>query len=235
MTERAQFQSRRPVYQDVREHIQDLIRKGDLRVGDKLPPERKLAETFDVSRNSVREAIRVLTENNIVQSRQGDGTYVCAADDGSLMNSFARALGNKRRRVREIFEFRRILEPQIAFLAASNITRNEIDRLKVLTFDQERRIVSGEEDSDLDAAFHLSLARATRNSVIVQVLRSLNDVLSETRSDGLQSEERRTASLRTHILIVDALEKRDPEATKQAMKAHLLEVEQAVFGAGKDT
>jgi GntR family transcriptional regulator, transcriptional repressor for pyruvate dehydrogenase complex len=233
--EQTQPQSRRPVYQDVREHIQELIRKGDLREGDKLPPERKLAETFDVSRNSVREAIRVLAENNIVQSRQGDGTYVCAADDGSLMNSVSKALEYKRRRVGEIFEFRRILEPQIAFLAAKNITRSEVDRLKVLIFDQERRIVSGEEDSDLDAVFHLSLARATRNSVIVQVLRTLNDVLSETRSNGLQTEERRAASVRTHILIVDALEKRDPEAAKQAMKMHLLEVEQAVFGAGKYT
>jgi GntR family transcriptional regulator, transcriptional repressor for pyruvate dehydrogenase complex len=231
MTEQAQSQSRRPVYQDVREHIQELIRKGDLREGDKLPPERKLAETFDVSRNSVREAIRVLAENNIVQSRQGDGTYVCAADDGLLMNFVARALENRKRRVREIFEFRRILEPQIAFLAAKNITRNEVDRLKVLIFDQERRIVSGEQDFDLDATFHLSLATATRNTVIVQVLRTLNDVLSETRSNGLQTEERRAASLRTHVLIVDAMEKRDPEAAKQAMNMHLLEVEQAVFGA----
>jgi GntR family transcriptional regulator, transcriptional repressor for pyruvate dehydrogenase complex len=230
-----QAQTRRPVYEDVREHIQNLIRRGELRVGGKLPPERKLAETFNVSRNSVREAIRVLAENNIVQSRQGDGTYVCAAEDGSLMNSFARALANKRSRVREIFEFRRILEPQIAFLAASAITRNEIDRLKVLTFDQERRIVSGEEDSDLDAAFHLSLARAARNTVIVEVLKILNDVLSETRSDGLQTKERRIASLRTHILIVDALEKRNPEAAKQAMIMHLLEVEQAVLGTAKDT
>jgi len=235
MTQQNQSQSRRPVYEDIREHIQDLIRKGELRRGDKLPPERKLAETFNVSRNSVREALRVLAENNIVQSRHGAGTYICAEDESSLVNSLTRALENKKRRLREIFEFRRILEPQIAFLAANNITRHEIDRLKVLIFDQEKRIISGEEDSDLDAAFHLSLARAAKNIIMVEVLRILNDILSETRWGAIQTEERRTASLRTHISIVDALEKRDPEAAKRAVSMHLVEVEQAVFAETKDT
>ncbi len=114
-------------------------------------------------------------------------------------------------------------------MAARNITRTEIDRLKVLVFDQERRIISGEEDSDLDAAFHLSVARAAKNTVIVEVLRTLSGVLGETRSDAIQTDQRRAASLRTHIRIVDALEKGDPEAARQAMEAHLLEVEQAIL------
>jgi GntR family transcriptional repressor for pyruvate dehydrogenase complex len=222
-------ETRKSVYEDVCERIQELIRKGEFRVGDKLPPERKLAEKFNVSRNSIREALRVLAENSIVRSRHGDGTYVCGGQGTSLARSLTMAVEKKRRRLRDIFEFRRILEPQIAFLAASNISRSEVDRLKMLVFDQERRIMSGEEDSDLDSAFHLVLARAAKNTVIVEVLKTLSSVWNESRSDSLQSEARRTASLRTHVRIVDALEKRDPEAAREAMNNHLLEIERAVF------
>lgn len=228
-------ENRKPVYEDVCERIQELIRKGEFRVGNKLPPERKLAQTLGVSRNSVREALRVLAENNIVRSRQGDGTYVCEAEETSLPRSLAAAVEKKRRRLRDIFEFRRILEPQIAFLAAGNIARHEIDRLKMLVFDQKRRIMSGDEDADLDAAFHLAIARAAKNTVIVEVLKTLSSVWNESRSSTFQSEARRTASLRTHVLIVDALEKHDPEAAKQAMKVHLLEIERAIFGSEQES
>ena len=67
-------------YQRLSEKIQDAIEKGGLKVGDKLPPERALAETFGVSRNSVREAIRTLSEQGILKSRHGDGTYICGSD-----------------------------------------------------------------------------------------------------------------------------------------------------------
>lgn len=225
MVRQAPSESRKPIYELVRDHVLEMIRNGEMRVGDKLPSERKLAETFGASRNSVREAIKVLAENKIVQSRQGDGTFICSDHEAIRDNPVVTAVEKHRKRLKEVFEFRRILEPRIAFLAASNITSREIDSLKLLVFDQERRIIVGEGDSDLDNDFHLLVARCTRNSVIVEVLKSLNHILMESRSKSAQTEERRIVSLRTHILIVDALEKRDPEAAMQAMLAHLSEVE----------
>lgn len=230
MASQALTEDRKPVYEDVRRQIQELIRRGELRPGDKLPPERKLAETFQVSRNSVREAIRILAENEIVRSRHGDGTYICSQGETVLMDSVAQGRKRKRRRLEEIFEFRRLLEPQIASLAARTITRQEIDRLKLLVFEQERKLLTGQDDSDLDAAFHLCVAQAAKNTIIVQVLKSLHDILEESRSRALQSEERRRASLRTHVLIVDALERRDPEAARHTMILHLLQVEHVVLG-----
>jgi GntR family transcriptional regulator, transcriptional repressor for pyruvate dehydrogenase complex len=221
--------SPRPIYDHVQDRIRELIRKGALSVGDRLPSERQLAEQFNVSRNSVREALRVLAEHQIVQSRHGDGTYVCSEEGSGPTSELARTVRKQRRRVREIFEFRGILEPEIAFLAASSITEQEIDRLKVLVFDQERRLIAGEGDNDLDTAFHLSLARATHNTVLVEVLKTLSDILSESRSGSLQTEDRRRASLRTHVLIVDALEKRSPDAARNAMTQHLREVQAAVL------
>lgn len=217
------------VYEGIRGHIQELIRKGELQVGDKLPPERKLAETFKVSRNSVREAIRALAEKNIVRSRRGDGTYICAQDESTVTGSLRQAVQGQRERVEEIFEFRRLLEPQIAFLAARNMSRKEMDRLKILVVDQERRIMARKDDADLDSAFHLLLAEATGNRVIHEVIKTLSHILGETRSEALQSEERRRASVRTHILIIDALERGDGEGAREAMHRHLAEIERTVF------
>jgi len=217
------------VYEGIRGHIQELIRKGELRAGDKLPPERKLAESFKVSRNSVREAIRALAERAIVRSRRGDGTYVCASAESTVTDSLRQAVQGQRQRVEEIFEFRRLLEPQIAFLAARNRSRKEMDRLKILVVDQERRIMAGKDDSDLDAAFHLLLAGATGNSVLREVVKTLSHILGETRSEALQSQERRQASVRTHVLIIDALEREDGDGARKAMQRHLAEIERTVF------
>jgi GntR family transcriptional repressor for pyruvate dehydrogenase complex len=224
----------KPVYEGVRERIQELIRKGELRVGDKLPPERKLAETFKVSRNSVREAIRALAEKNIVRSRHGDGTYISAPEESLFTDSLAQLLRTQSRRIKEVFEFRKLLEPQIASLAAEHISPKEVDRLKILVFEQERRLLAGEDDADLDAAFHLLLARATRNKVLLEVVKTLSHILTETRSGPLQSEQRRRASVRTHILIVDALERGDVQGAREAMRRHLSEVERLVFAGGRD-
>lgn len=217
------------VYQGVREQIQELVRQGELQVGDKLPPERKLAETFKVSRNSVREALRALAEKNIVRSRRGDGTYICAPGESAAAHSLRQTVQAQRQRIEEIFEFRRLLEPQIAFLAAQNMSRKEMDQLKILVVDQERRIMAGNDDADLDAAFHLLLAGATGNRVIHEVVKTLSHILGETRSEALQSEERRRASVRTHILIIDALERGDGEGAREAMHRHLAEIERTVF------
>jgi GntR family transcriptional repressor for pyruvate dehydrogenase complex len=219
----------KPLYEGIRGHIQELIRKGELQVGDKLPPERKLAETFKVSRNSVREAIRALAEKNIVRSRRGDGTYICSPDESPVTDSLCQAVQAQRTRIGEIFEFRRLLEPQIAFLAARNMSRKEMDQLKILVVDQERRIMAGKDDADLDSAFHLLLAEATGNRVIHEVVKTLSHILGETRSEALQSAERRRASVRTHILIIDALERGDGEGARDAMHRHLAEVERTVF------
>jgi GntR family transcriptional regulator, transcriptional repressor for pyruvate dehydrogenase complex len=222
-------ENRRPVYEEVCEQIHTLIRRGELAVGAKLPPERMLAAQFKVSRNSVREALRVLAENRVVESRHGDGTYIRSLEDEDRLNTLGPLIEKQRTRVGEIFQFRRILEPQIAFLAAQRITPQELKQLKVLIFEQKRRRVLGQTDEDLDAEFHLSVARATKNAVIIEVLKALTGILNETRSVCFQGPERQFISLRTHILIVDALERQDPQAAWEAMEQHLVEIEQTVL------
>ena len=225
---------RRYLYNDIVERIREMIRKGELRVGDRLPPERTLAETFKVSRNCIRQAVQALAERKLLESRQGDGTYVCAADESVLIDSLALAIQKQGELLGDILEFRLLMEPQIAFLAARNITPEELDRLKVIVCDQQRRALAGMEDSELDAAFHIGLAEASQNKVVRQVMHTVNGILNESRAEVLQSEARRKASVIGHLRVIDALEKRDPDMAFQAMKNHLREVENIIWERGDD-
>jgi GntR family transcriptional regulator, transcriptional repressor for pyruvate dehydrogenase complex len=218
------------LYNEIVEKLWGMIRRGELEEGQRIPSERALALSFGVSRTCVRQAIQTLTERQILEVRRGDGTYVRTPDETSLIDSFALVLRAKGDLIREILEFRMLMEPQIASLAARNITREELDRLKIIICDQERRILAGKEDSELDGAFHLLLAAASKNRIVKQVMELMNESLGESRSESLRNETRRKASVAGHLKIVDALENRDPDRAFEAMREHLRLVEQIVLG-----
>lgn len=217
-------------YQEVAERLQALVASGQLQPGDKIPPERTLAETFRVSRNCVREAVRTLAEKGVLESRQGDGTYVCAGDAAQLAADFAEAFGTQRGRLRDIMELRRVVEPGIAALAAVRATRDDVNTLKVLVFDQQRLAAQNEDDAHLDAEFHLTLARITGNKPLISMLTALNDTLSESRSDYLRTSRRKSCSTAFHLRIIDALEARDAHAARHTMDEHLQTIEADLFG-----
>jgi GntR family transcriptional regulator, transcriptional repressor for pyruvate dehydrogenase complex len=218
------------LYNEIVEKILGMIRSGELREGQRIPSERSLALSFGVSRNCIRQAIQTLSERKILEGHRGDGTYVCAVDETAVIDSFALVLQAKGDLIREILEFRMLMEPQIASLAARNITREELDRLKIIICDQERKILAGKEDSELDGAFHLLLAAASKNRIVKQVMDMMNEILGESRSESLWNETRRKASVVGHLRIIDALENRDPDMAFEAMKEHLWSVEQIVLG-----
>jgi GntR family transcriptional repressor for pyruvate dehydrogenase complex len=218
------------LYNEIVDRILGMIRCGELREGQRIPSERSLALSFGVSRNCIRQAIQTLSERQILEGHQGDGTYVRTTEESALIDSFAHVLQAKGDLIREILEFRMLMEPQIASLAARNITREELDRLKIIICDQERKILAGKEDSELDAAFHHGLAAASKNRIVKQVMDMMNEILGESRSESLWNETRRKASVVGHLKIIDALENRDPDLAFEAMKEHLWSVERIVLG-----
>lgn len=206
--------------------INEMIRTGVLAPGDRLPPERQLAQSFGVSRNSLRQAFQALAERRIIESRHGDGTYLLCTLDAALPGeAILAAIGEQRDFLRDVLEFRQLLEPQIAALAARRISPEDLDRLKVLVCDQQRAVLAGREEEAYDVEFHQLLARSVANRVIDQVLTTTQSILNQTRSTWLQSRERRQASVAGHLRIIDALEAGDTEAAFAAMKTHLSEIE----------
>lgn len=205
------------------------IQSGEWPPGTRLPSERNLAERFAVSRSCIREAIRTLAEQQLVATRRGAGTYVAEPDDTALSAHLARVVPLKTERLAEIFDVRYIIEPQIAARAARHITEKQLLHLKLLVYEQEKRALEGKTTEDLDQAFHLCLAEASGNAILLNVVKNLTTILTESRTEALQTEKRSRLSVTTHVAVIDALERGDSAAAEAAMRHHLETVERVVF------
>jgi GntR family transcriptional regulator, transcriptional repressor for pyruvate dehydrogenase complex len=221
------------VYHDIVEQIRELIAAGRIQPGDRLPPERELAELFKASRNSVRDAIRVLEQMGLIESRQGDGTYVRSVGAEELAEPLARMLLQSRTQMRELWEVRRVLEPAIAQLAASRITDEELDELGTTLESQRRKVEAGLTGLEEDTAFHYGIAEAARNTVMLRTLDTLVDLLRQSRERS-QPHDRPAHSLAGHRRILTALRRRDADAARDEMLGHLRDIEERVFSTGSD-
>lgn len=220
---------KRRAYEDIVKQIRDLIEKGKLKKGDQLPTERELTDTFKVSRATVREAIRTLESMRLVESRQGNGTYVLASSEEALVQPLAAALFHGKDDIMDIFHIRRIIEPYVAQLAAQNATRDEIKELEEILKEQEKALESGSNMVRTDSAFHSSLAGMAKNRILERLLLAIVDLLAQTREEYLQNEERAHSSLRGHQKVLSAIKDGDCAAAKEAMLHHLDSVEGLIF------
>jgi GntR family transcriptional repressor for pyruvate dehydrogenase complex len=217
------------VYEDIVQQIRNLIQKGKLKQGDQLPTERELVDTFKVSRASVREAIRYLESMKLVESRQGNGTYVIASSEEALVQPLAASLFLEKDNLMDIFSIRKIIEPQIAQLAAENATASEINELEDILQEQVKDLSSGINITKTDSEFHNLLIQTAKNRVLERLLLAILDLLAQTREKFLQVEERAQRSLMGHQEIFSAIKARNPVAARQAMRRHLEDVENILF------
>jgi GntR family transcriptional repressor for pyruvate dehydrogenase complex len=217
------------VYEKISHQIQRLIRDGLLKPGDKLPPERELAEMFQVSRSSLRDAIRALELMGLVEPRQGEGTVVLAPSSESLINPLAAALLHKRELVSELLEFREMIEPALARRAAAYASPGDLDNLEDILRRQREKVDRGELAIEEDSEFHYAIAHAAKNSVVLRVLDAFMDLLRESREQSLQVEGRLQKSLEGHRRIFQAIRRRDSSTAETAMRQHLEEIEGIVL------
>lgn len=231
--------SRKGIYGDIVLQIRAMIDRGELRPGDRLPPERMLAEMFEVSRNTVREAIKALAEQELVESRQGAGTFVRSVDEARFAATLAGVIMRAKPGLRDIFEARKLIEPEIAALAARNASPCDITRIEAALADQERAVHRGDPAADHDQLLHGLLAEASGNVVLGEVVKALHEDFTRSRVEALQSQERQEASLAAHRAIVEAVRGGHVMQAERAMRDHLEEIETIVFardsGSGAQT
>lgn len=220
---------RNKVYEDVARQIEKLILK-KLRPGDKLPSERELAERLNVSRSSIRDAIRSLELVGMVEPRQGAGTIVREVSAGALANPLVNALKRKEEMVGELLDFRKIIEPPLAARAATHAAADEISEMEDILSRQEAKLRRGESTVAEDSEFHYAVAMASGNSVVLKVLDILMDLLRDSRERSLQVEGRPQRSVAGHRRILAAIKRHDAEAAKAAMRRHIEDVEEIVLG-----
>lgn len=217
------------IHEEVFSQIHQLIREGRFKARDQLPSERELAETFKVSRTSVREALRALESRGLIVSRTGMGNFVADLPVDSLVGPLAKMLIDEKEALADVFEMRKLIEPHIAALAAERATERDIAQLKMIVAKQTEAVSRGETGVDADAELHLCISRATQNQALQKLVSGLMEMLSRSREESLQTTERRNASIETHRKIVAAIEKHDLIEARNEMLRHIEEVEARVL------
>lgn len=222
-------QQQKKTYEEIARKLQRLVQAGNLKPGDRLPPERQLAALFGVSRNSVREAIKSLEQQGVLKSRRGAGTYIAAATQEELARRLGEAFARERHRLADIFELRLLLEPQIARLAAARISPGPLERLDSIMETYDKAMRDNRPVFEIDQSFHDTIATATGNQCIVRLMEQMNDMLSESRDEALQSPARTQMALEDHRKILEALRRRDADDAGAAMAEHLERTRAIVF------
>jgi GntR family transcriptional repressor for pyruvate dehydrogenase complex len=192
-----------------------------LKPGDKLPSERELAQMWHVSRSSIRDGIRKLELMGLVEPRQGAGTTVRHFSTEALVTPLASVLLGKRKHILELLDVRKMIEPALAARAARHVTPEQLSDMKDILRRQAEKLRRGELAVAEDSQFHYAIATAADNSVVLQVLDVLMELLRETREQSLQVEGRLEKSFAGHKQILTALERHDPRAAETAMRRHL--------------
>jgi GntR family transcriptional repressor for pyruvate dehydrogenase complex len=213
--------SRESVSTEISRKLLEYLLAGGVAPGQRLPPERELAETFGVGRGVVREALKSLTLLGLIDVRQGDGTYLKGRDTELLSPRIEWGLLLGTPRVLDLVEARRHLEVILAGLAAERCDEAALDELRRLL--AVMRDATGHADRfvEADVAFHLRVAEAAGNETLHQIMLSIRTLLQAWISRVMHAASDYGPSLDDHVPILAALAAGDPEAARAATDAHL--------------
>ena len=148
--------------EEIVSQVLQLVRDGAIKPGDRLPPERELAQQLNVSRASVREAMRLMDIQGLVIIRPGAGTYITEDTVEVIVQAFSTLLSGPTSAARDIFEMRLILEPQVVSLAAKRASDADVRRMEGILLQQEEDIINGGTGVESDSEFHFAIARQRR-------------------------------------------------------------------------
>src|SRR6266849_492188 len=213
------------LYEQIVQQIEESILKGALKPGDQLPAERDLAQRFGVSRTAVREAVKALREKGLVEAYSGRGTFITDGTSQAVRQSLDLMVKiGQPEGSQYLAELRAILEPEIAALAAARAQESDLATMReaVAVMDRAGRDPDAYIEADLD--FHLSLAEAAANPLILSLIDSIVGLLREQRLRIFKVEGGPERGQFHHKRILEAMEQRDPEKVRDAMRAHLEQV-----------
>jgi GntR family transcriptional repressor for pyruvate dehydrogenase complex len=206
------------------EQIQDLIYQGQLKPGEQLPPERDLAETLGVSRNSVREAINKLINRQLIENRQGMGTFVRKPELGQQDNPLNSVLGDDIS-TQELLEFRLGLECNAAVLAARKASPEDIAHLNTVMDEMHQMVKDGSMGHEQDVRFHMGIAYATKNRVHIHMMKRFYDLLyyGIWRSHIFLYQEKPNLEtiLSQHGKILESIRNHDTQLAFELMRDHI--------------
>lgn len=211
--------------------ISDALVSGELKPGDRLPPERELAEQFGVSRTVIRDAVKTLAGRGILHVKHGAGIFVTTSEENAIgrLGALSDILPLQGVSLRDLFEVRKVLEAEGAEWAARRRNDLHLKRLRGILEDAYRNSENVEVLSERDAQFHVAIAEASQNLVLVRVMLTLLDLLAQSRRESLSIPGRVKLSLKDYERIVEEIEAQRHEGARETMLEHLTSVESAAL------
>jgi len=215
------------IYEEVADSLINMIKQGLLKPGDKLDSVEKLAEKFGVGRSAVREALSGLRSMGLVEMKQGEGTYVAEFEPAKFKLPVSTAFLMKTKHIKELYEVRKILEAGTAEIAALKHEDFDLEEIKNALNKMETANAYGDEEvaASADAEFHMAIAKASQNNLLINLMGSVSELINETIKDARQVllcfENRSDKLLNEHKEIFEAIKKRDEVNARKAMYKHL--------------
>ena len=188
--------------------------------GEKLPGEVELSAELGVSRDTLREAIRTLAAQGVLEVRRGKGTFV-AEGAGELYDFGFAALDRGRAQLKDLFELRLLFEPQVARLACRRATEGEMEEILARGGEVERCIRSGRDRTQADRDFHAAIVRAAHNEFMARLMPIIGEAVTAAIVSGGHAQELAEDTSRDHALLMDFFQKRDESGAEHAMAIHM--------------
>lgn len=210
------------LYHQIIDNIRELVLKGKLKAGEKLPSERELAEMYGVSRVPVREALKTLEFLGIVQSIRGDGVYIQNIQARDLLENVEFAIqDNDNDVLTELFEARSAVEVKAAQLAALRRTDQELEEMQEAVLDMERDLSLKRDASMSSYKFHLLIIKASHNRVLYRIHDNLSDMLKLSRKKSLGIKGHSEVALDFHKQLLSQIRNKNAEVAGELMADHL--------------
>ncbi|MGA8108778.1 MAG: FadR/GntR family transcriptional regulator [Acidobacteriaceae bacterium] len=205
------------------EQLVSYVVKDEWKAGDRLPPERELCQQLGVARTSLREALKAMELVGMVESRVGDGTFVCPRSEFLSRPLLWAFTGSDHEELQEIMEARIIIEENLAALAATRAKPEQVDAIGRAVQLMRSSVGRGDSTLESDMAFHMAIAEAAQNSILGNAVQLLRNLLRQWIVYKLLIPEVPEAVLKRHAEIYRAIAARKPSAARNAMRLHLEE------------
>jgi len=205
----------------VTDAIHEIIRTEKLKPGDKLYSEKELSSKLEVSRSSIREALRMLEVSGVVKVYQGKGVFI--SDQSSTSHPVKEWVVENADALREHFEVRLLIEPHAAYVACQRAEAKDLEVLESLYKAFVSHVGTGDVSQAIasDSAFHLAIAKATKNRTLSVLMRTMDQTLNEGWYASLHAPGRLQSSISEHGRLLQAIKDHNPEEACQAMETHL--------------
>jgi GntR family transcriptional regulator, transcriptional repressor for pyruvate dehydrogenase complex len=201
---------------------------GNLKPGERLPSERELAGQFNVSRTTIREALRTLELNGLIDIRQGGGSYVKVFEVQSSKEEIITAVKAENPLFYEMLELRRALEVESAFLAAKRATPADLEKLRITLHNMTLSKQDPELGLKADLDFHIGIAESTHNSIFIELIHTLREHMEETikatQNHRFKDPSRYGDTMEEHKKIYLAIASGNGDKAKELMESHITKI-----------